>query len=202
MAWSASGSTYSIKHGSIGTFVFRETPAQKLIPREKWTYNHRKENNVWKELDKILAASYPVDQSGRKFKILFSVLDTGYWTDMAFEYIDKKHFFIVGIKGNPEYKLKSMVKETKNFKPSASRANLYILDGHNIKEHIATLMTMRWKEGSGELQPAGFMNFPEDAQLYNYENYFSHYEAETKQEEKDSDGNVIGFVIPGPILSL
>ncbi len=192
VAWSESGSSYSIQHGSIGTFVFRETPAQKLIPREKWTYNSAKPNNVWKELDKILGAWYPIDNSGQKMQILITAIDTGYWTDMAFEYIDKRRHNIVGVKGSVEDKMKPLYRETKNFKQSPSRTNLYILDGHNIKDKIAAQMSMKWDEASGEDQPTGFMNFPGDKFLYQYNNYFAHYEAEARFEDKMGD-TVIGF---------
>jgi len=194
VAWSASGSTYSVCHGSIGTFVFRETDSEKKISREKWTYDHTKVNNVWRELDKLLANEFPVTGSNRKMKILLSAMDTGYCEKEAFEYIDKKRFFVVGVKGNPENKLKPMDRLTPNFKIGQSRSNLYILDGHNLKDELAALMRMRWEPKSGEPQPGGFMNFPGHAELYQYKNFFSHFEAEARVEDKDEHGNVTGFV--------
>jgi phage terminase large subunit GpA-like protein len=192
IAWSASGSSYSVQHGSIGTFIFRETNAQKLKPREKWTYNHQKEHNVWKELDKILGAWYPIDNTGQKMQILVTAIDTGYWTDMAFEYIDKRRHNIIGVKGSIEDKMKPLHRETKNFKISPSRNNLYILDGHNIKDKIAAQMSMRWDKDNGESQPTGFMNFPSDPHLYQFDNYFSHYEAEARVEDKLGE-TIVGF---------
>lgn len=194
VAWSSSGSTYSVEHGSIGTFIFRETEAEKKIPREKWTYDHKKPNNVWREVDKLLSRNFPVSGTTRKMKILCTAIDTGYCEKEAFEYIDQKKFWIVGVKGNPENKYKPLDRLTPNFKVGQSRSNLYILDGHNIKDELAGLMRMKWSPKSGENQPSGFMNFPGHKTLYGYKNFFSHFEAEARVEDKDDQGNVVGFV--------
>jgi phage terminase large subunit GpA-like protein len=199
VAWSASGATYSILHGSIGTFIFRESESQKKIPREKWTYDRNKENNVWREVDRLLATEF-VSDSGKIFKIVITAMDTGYCENQAFEYIDTSNFWIVGVKGNPENKYKPMDRETKNFKIGQSRSNLYILDGHNIKDDLAACMRLRWDSNNGESQPftsscaGGFMNYPQHKSLYQYVNFFCHYEAEARVEDYNDKGEIVGFV--------
>lgn len=199
LAHSESGATYSVKHGSIGTFIYRETLEQKAVFREKWTYDHTKPNNVWPVLDAILTQDWVVSgSSGRKMKILFTVLDTGNWEKVAFEYVDSRkfQFQIVGVKGTSENKGKSLNRESKNFKESAARpGSLYIVDGHSIKDNLSALMRMKWNKGTGQGQPAGFMNYPidDEGKLYQYENFFAHYEAEHKVPTKDSRGIETGF---------
>jgi phage terminase large subunit GpA-like protein len=194
LAWSESGSTYSIEHGSFGTFIFRETEEQKKKPREKWTYAHNKSNSVWPLVKQLLSKQFTVSGSNRKMSISITAMDTGYCEKEAFEFIDLKQFMIVGVKGNPENKYKPLDRITPNFKVGQSRSNLFILDGHNIKDELAALMRMQWNQREGQLQPTGFMNFPGHKELYQYSNYFSHYEAEARVEDKDERGNVVGFV--------
>lgn len=193
LAWSESGATYSVTHGSIGTFVYRETEDQKQVHREKWTYDYTKLNNVWAALDAVLGADYVINGTGRTARVLITAMDTGNWEHEAFQYVDQNKFFVVGVKGSSEYKNRPMDREAKNFKESASRGNLYILDTHTIKDNLSGLMRMKWRQGSGE-QPAGFMNYPTDDVLYQYDNFFSHYEAEHKVQDKDKNGNPKGYV--------
>lgn len=125
---------------------------------------------------------YPIAGSNRRARVLISGMDTGNWERTAFQYVDQKKFFMVGLKGTSENKNRPYDRETPNFKISAARPNLYIVDGHTIKDSISGMIRMKWKSGSGESQPRDFMNYPIDptGQKYNYENYFSHYEAEHK----------------------
>src|SRR5690606_19874949 len=57
VGWSESGSCYSIKHGSIGTFIPREGQSKYKVDREKWTYNFYHEKSVWPVLDEIIKSS-------------------------------------------------------------------------------------------------------------------------------------------------
>src|SRR6185369_9228849 len=99
-----------------------------------------------------------------------------------FQYIDQNKFFIVGVKGSSENKKKRIDEVTRNFKRGASRDNLYIVDGNAIKDDLSGKIRMKWRIGSGEQQPEGFMNYPTDPAgiLYGYDNFFAHYEAEHK----------------------
>lgn len=206
VAWCESGSSYSVQHGSIGTYVPFETDEQRKIPREKWTYEHNRSNSVWGEVDKLLNTEFPVDGGKRKMKILFSTMDTGYCEKQAFEYIDKNKFLLMGIKGNPEDKSKPLYKVTPNYKEALTKRNLYILDGHSYKEELAAYMRMNWSGSVREEQPTGFMNFPSQGlevtfpgmhrstTLYQYTNFFSHFEAEKRVPDLNENGEEVGFV--------
>jgi phage terminase large subunit GpA-like protein len=65
VAWSETGTSYSVNHGSIGTFIPNESNKKNKVVRETWTYEHHKPNSVWGEVNKILEAEYFTD-TGRK----------------------------------------------------------------------------------------------------------------------------------------
>jgi phage terminase large subunit GpA-like protein len=187
VAWSESGSSYSVTHGSIGTFIPNESGKKNKVEREKWSYENNKSNNVWKEFDKILGAIYQTD-TGRKMRILITGMDTGYCELQAFTYIDSSNFYIVGLKGDKEGKYQRFGVEVPNFKVGQSRSNLYLLQVGCIKDDLANLIKLKWDSGNDDVQPGGFMNFPLPSDgKYLYGNYFSHYEAEHRILDKDKN---------------
>lgn len=188
-AWSATGSSYSIKHGSIGTFIPREGAMRVKVDRERWTYEHNRHRSVWPELEKILNEIYLTD-SGRRMRILVTGVDTGHYTNHAYTYIDNTKCNVVGIKGDKEGQYRRLGIDVPIFKPARERAKLYILDVNHIKDQVAEAMNLRWDPSTGEPQPPGLMNYPTPADgLYLYNNFFKHYESERRQlEEKDGAG--------------
>jgi len=82
-------------HGSIGTFVPRES-ADKKANREHWSYKHNTTRSVWPELDKVLATTFMTD-SGRKTKIVIPGVDIGHYNLYAYPYIDKSNFKYINI---------------------------------------------------------------------------------------------------------
>lgn len=187
LAWSENGSTYSVTHGSIGTFIPYQNKTQKEKDRrEKWTYEHNKSNSVWREFRELLDKIWMTD-TGRKMKIFISGVDTGYCEKEAFEFIEKSNTWCVGLKGDKEDKYKPLESNLPCFKVGRSRANLYILRVGQIKDELATLMRLKWSPDSDEKQPSGFCNYPVSAGgKYQYNNYFSHYEAEQRIVDGDS----------------
>ncbi len=169
---SESGSTYSIDHGSIGTFRNAYLGKQSE-EREMWSYDITKPNNVWKELDRIIET--PIGN----MKIQLTGIDTGFAEHHVFNYIESRagRFRIVGLKGNKENKPVAYGLNVRNWKDSASRSNQFILQVGNIKDQLASRISLKW-DGIGK-QPPGFMNFPErSGGKYEVINYFSHFEAE------------------------
>lgn len=180
---------------------------QKSSARETWTYDFNKSNSVWPELDKVLTAEYQVvGDAPRKMKILATSIDTGYCEKQAFDYVDKCEgkTLIWGIKGSSENKAKPLDRVTANFKRAQTKRNLYILDGNSMKDELSSKMRLRWNEMAQEIQPTGFMNFPTfgveremhaaTVVLYQFDNYFSHFEAEHRIEDLDNGGQAVGFV--------
>ena len=193
VAWSESGSSYSIDHGSIGTFVFNEKSKKIDKSREKWTYEHHKPNSVWGEFKKVIEKVYETD-TGRKMKILITGVDTGYMDSYAWDFIDNKaNGLVVGLKGKSrDDEITKIGRDVRYFDYGKSRKNLFLLEGNKLKDLLASYIALKWDEK--ESQSAGFMNFPTPSNgLYLYNNYFSHYEAEHRVVENKNNTS-IGFV--------
>jgi len=189
LAWSESGATYSITHGSIGTFIPNESGKKNKVDREKWTYENHRPANVWNEFDKILSTIWKTD-TGRSMKIFISGVDTGYCELQAFTYIDNSNHYVLGLKGDKEDKYVKHGYEVKTFKIGQSRNKLYLLRVGLIKDDLQSLINLRWDQGNDATQPSGFMNYPTPSDgKYLYTNYFSHYEAESRILDKE--GNFI-----------
>jgi len=189
VAWSESGATYSIDHGSIGTFIPFESGKKNKVDREKWTYEHHKVNTVWKKLDELLGTTWKTD-TGRNMKIYFTGIDTGYCELQAFTYIDHSNYNVVGLKGDKEHRYVKLGTEMPNFKVGMSRDKLFMLMVGGIKDDLSAYINLKWNSAQDEAQPPGFMNFPTPiGQKYQYATYFSHFEAENRILDKE--GNFI-----------
>lgn len=189
VGWSESESSYSIRHGSIGTFVPRENEKNRK-DREHWTYRHGTERSVWTELDKIRNEMFKTD-TGRYMGINVTGIDCGHYSLYAYAYIDKcKTHKVVGVKGDKETQYRKFNLNIPVFKMSKERANLWLLDVNHIKDWVSEYSQLYWTEASGDAQPANMMNFPLPANgLYIYDRYFKHYEAEKRSiEVKEGEG--------------
>jgi phage terminase large subunit GpA-like protein len=189
VAWSETGSQYSIIHGSIGTFVPLEGNKKHKEDRERWTYQHNKQNSVWPELSKILERVFVTD-TGRRMKIFISGVDTGHYTSHAYTYIDNTNHYVVGLKGDTDERYQKLGIDLPSFKPAKERSKLFILQSNQIKDLLSDKIKLRWDSGNDDHQPAGFINFPTPSNgLYLFNNYFSHYEAEHRvTEHKEGQG--------------
>lgn len=191
VAWSESGASYSVKHGSIGTFVRNEGTKEHREDRQHWTYEIGRTWSVWPELKKIIEDTYLTD-TDRKMKIVVSGIDTGHFTNFAFEFIDSMPFNVIGLKGDKESKFRKMGIDVPIFKQARERSKLYLLDVNHVKDLVSTNMELNWVSGNGEQQPSGFMNYPSPSDgLYQYSNYFSHFQSE-KRTIENKNGEPIG----------
>lgn len=188
VAWSETQASYSIKHGSIGTFIPREGAMKVKKDRARWTYKHNKSNSVWPELETVLATIFETD-AGRKMKIILTGVDTGHYTSHAYAFIEGTKSNVIGLKGNKEDQYRKFVADTAIFKPALERTKLFLLDVNLIKDNLSDAMRLNWDPDTGEPQPPGFMNYPEPSGgLYLYDNFFKHYQAEHRViEHKDGD---------------
>lgn len=189
VAWSESGATYSITHGSIGTFIPREGAKKNKEDRERWTYEHHKSNSVWGELNRVLDTIWVTD-TDRKMKIAISGVDTGHYTLQAYEYIDRSNFNIMGLKGKDADKYIPFGKDIATFKMAKERPNLFLAEVGHLKDELASYINLKWDDGNDDKQPANFMNFPTPSNgKYLFKNFFSHYESEHRIiENKDGQG--------------
>jgi phage terminase large subunit GpA-like protein len=182
VAWSETGSSYSVVHGSIGTFIPQEGKLKEKVDREHWSYTFTHPKSVWPELDKILTQTFPVDDGERKMKILFTGIDCGHYTNHAYTFIDNKNNpLVIGVRGDKENTLRKFGIDTAKFKQSKERSNLYLVDVNMVKDELSHLMQLEWKDGYFDMQPPNFMNYPTPSNgLYLFKNFFEHYEAEHK----------------------
>lgn len=183
IAWAENESSYSVAHGSIGTFIPRE--GKKKKDRPYWSYQHGVERSVWPELDKILSKAYPVD-TGREMKVMLSGIDCGYNTKHAYQYLDVTNCSTVGLKGKDEDEFIPVGRDVKNYRNSKQRANLYLVEANLIKDKLSSWLKLKYDERSHDKQPNGFCNFPTPSEgLYLYDNFFSHFESEQKVMDHD-----------------
>jgi phage terminase large subunit GpA-like protein len=193
VAWSETGASYSIKHGSIGTFVFREGTKKHKEDRKKWTYEHNKPNSVWPELTKIFDGKLLTDL-GTRVRIQMTGLDCGQYSNFAYPYIDKFNSPVrIGLKGRDDTKFTKLGADLPVFHLAKERSNLYLVEVNVVKDDLADYIRLRWDDLDEGNQPPGFLNFPQPSEgLYLYNNYFSHFESEQKIAES-KDGIHVGF---------
>lgn len=197
IAHSSTGATYSIDHGSIGTFkrTRAKTTQDKATDgsRERFTYAHGMKNSAWPLLEEIIKKDYP-SESGDTYNIKLSVVDTGHFTKLAYEFIRVAHTpqnWVFGVKGLEELTHRSVNKDSSIVKKSPNVPNLYLLDAHQLKDTVSDNMDLR--ESEDKMQQGGFMNFPEPSSgKYTLRGYFKHYEAEARKEVV-KDGITVGF---------
>ncbi len=199
VAWAESGASYSVTHGSIGTFVPREGQMKFKADRERFTYHHHTTNSVWPLFEEILQAHYPTDvvtlngqtpAGPQKMGLFITALDTGHYTQLAYTFVDNSNANIVGVKGDKDAKYRKFGIDTPVFHAAKERNKLYILEANQLKDQVAALMSLKYDPGNDERQPAGFMNYPiPTGGKYLPANFFSHYEAEQRKiETKEGEG--------------
>lgn len=197
VAHSQKGATYSIDHGSIGTFKRQRERSKKEIAedfeRERFTITHKVPNSVWPYLEKIMRKSYKTE-SGSEMNILISLIDTGFGEKSAMQFVKSfDDILVYGVKGRTEKNYRPIAKDTSPISRSNENPkHLYILEVNQLKDDLSEFMKQRL--GIDDSQPKGFMNFPqpEDGK-YNLKSYFMDYEGERRTEELDGSGNVIGY---------
>lgn len=189
------GQSYSIDQGSIGTFKRnRDLTAyerERDGDRVKWTYSHNQSNSVWPEFQKLIDKEWQCE-SGNTMKVGLTVVDTGYFTKLAKQFIDgNTENLVIGIKGKVEAEYRKLAKDTPYISKSREARNLYLLEVNQIKDIVSE--NMKLKVGMDGSQPEGFMNFPQPTSgKYTMKGYFIHYEGEKRTEVIKND-EVIGY---------
>ena len=187
IAHSETGSTYSIDHGSIGTYQ----PGIKDDFRIKKTYRNEQEGNVWDEFfNEVVNKEYKTDQ-GQTMKILMAGVDTGYLDYYAWNFIDENKNRCIGLKGRVDKKLIKKDADLKHWTYGRERSGLYILEVDLIKDELSERIKLKWDKGNR--QPYGFVNFPQSDQGKYDDRFYSQYSSEHKTLHKNDDGDVIGW---------
>ncbi len=199
VAWCQRGdefvTSYSLDHGSIGTFKRAKERARKdkrkeELDREKFTYRYGYDNSVWKKFETDVLHREWKREDGTLMKIGLCGIDTGYYTTYANGFVSK-HKICISLKGDSKEKTRFGDKST--FK-LGSKPGLYIVSGDRLKDKLAEQMALSWNPGDGVLQEEGFMNFPKRSiDKYNYQSFFIEFEGEVKRINKDVQGNPINY---------
>jgi phage terminase large subunit GpA-like protein len=182
LAHTSNGQTYSINHGSIGTFKrskWRNTKdKEKDSDRERFTFIDGVSNSVWPIFKKMIYDSLE-GESGLFYDIDITVIDTGHFTKLANNFIsgikDRKVF---GVKGRADESYMKIDKNAALIQHSKTdKGTNYIVEVELIKDKLASDMALVC--GTDGTQPNGFMNFPQPSDgKYNLKTYFSHFESE------------------------
>ena len=181
VAYSESGATYSIQHGSVGTFIKGE---KKETPRSKMSYRHGVHNSVWPVFQQIIKKHYVSDLTGKKMSIFITGLDSGYQTDYAYKFADNNSN-VLSLKGKDDNKYINPNADLRSFTLGKEKGNLFLVESNYTKDRLAEKIGLNWEREDNEKQPSGFMNFPTPSNgLYETINFFSHFEAEHKVIDK------------------
>lgn len=179
VAHSESGATYSIEHGSIGSFIPKDTAPE--LRHDKKTYIHGRPNSVWPVLEEIIRRVWFRDSDGVGMRIMMSGIDVGYMQEYALQFINSMDNNVVGLKGDGKAHIGfKKGDDVKQYRRSSSLARTYNVESNLNKDNCQSRMSLKWNKGN-EVQPYGFMNFPTPSNgKYLFSNYFSHFEAESK----------------------
>lgn len=202
VGWSESGSSYSIDHGSIGTFQRSKTVrsgqaeryAKEDEQRTKWTYRHNYPNNVWSVYEEtVIARILQTDDQSRKFRVAYHGIDTGHFTHHANAFVSK-YGNVIALKGKVDNKYTKYDADKSFFKKSTTQDKLFLVEGDRIKNELNDQIQLVWSDEMAIDQPEGFMNFPKpDGEKYMIKSYFSHYEGEKMEPEMNASGTSVGF---------
>ena len=197
-AWSESGVSYSVEHGSIGTFIPRENTRKVKVDRERWSYVPYSERNVWDEFLKVLKRDFISDNGESDYRIAVFGLDTGNHTQYAYDFVTRcnnEGIFCVGLKGQKADAYRKNDANTRCYSKSRERSDLYLVNVNQIKDELAGKVNLRWLEQDGAKQPHGFMNFPSPSGgRYTMKDYFIQYESEHKILKHDPAGKEVGYI--------
>lgn len=210
VAHAQTGATYSIDHGSIGTFrrAFEKKKGDVEDPdRKKWTYTHGSvwinpetnlpENNcVWPVYEEIIKAAYVSEDDTEDTRLVsLSVVDTGFFEKTATQFIinmQDQGLRVYGVKGRTDVKYRPEQRDTKPVRRSTEQPKkLYNLEVNQLKDDLSENMALQ--KGQDGAQPSGFMNFPQQNEgKYSYKGYFMQFEQEQKIIVKDGE-TVLGY---------
>lgn len=189
VAHAENGATYSVAHGSIGTFIPLEGTMAYKADRVKWTYKHGQQHSVWEKFYALCGSVIRSDNDS-DLPLAIATLDSGHYTDHAYTAVAVARNMgmnVVAIKGDKEDQQYKHGLDVKMAKPGQQHPNLFILQVGLYKDNLARYMQMEWDIQAN--QPPYFMNFPTPSEgQYGFANFFEHFESEVKKLVKNRDG--------------
>ena len=182
VAWSETGASYCVTHGSIGTFIPRENTIKEKKDRQPWTCELGRQFSVWDEFDRITRQAFP-NEDGEPYYIDTPCCDLGHEGKTVTDYMDwtigrYPDNPCVGVRGKGEGKYIAKGGNLRLFSVGLARNDTYFLEVGLFKDRLAVQMRMKWSEVEAT-QPPGFMNFPHSENgLFEFGSFFEHFEQE------------------------
>lgn len=178
VAHSESGATYSITHGSIGTFINNDKHSDKRV---HWTYRFGEKMSVWDEFKKVIRGKFVKDTTGKGMSVFFTGVDAGYMTQYVYKFVDDMPSNVVKMMGDEFDRPLMLNADRATFKKSTKIPKLYVIESNHSKDILASHIALTWNPQVNSSQPPHFMNFPTPSDgKYLMGNYFSHFEAEQR----------------------
>lgn len=193
MAHSERHCTYSIAHGSIGTFQRGMGDEGKtgrdlyVLADDGETHDSGKKILALPELTKILNTPLKTDD-GKEMRIMCLGLDVGNMTVYLRSYLSNLPKAIAwGVKGEKDQRAIKTDTEVGHFRQSPTDDRVMLVNVNALKDKAARSIDIIWdKIGK---QEEHFMNFPKPTkEHYNYKSYFIEYEGEEKKMVVGSGG--------------
>jgi phage terminase large subunit GpA-like protein len=184
IAHSESGATYSVTHGSIGTFI----PADKKPEeREHFTYRFGEDRSVWPIFKEIIESKFIKDTTGLGMKIFFTGVDVGHMSKYAYKFVDDCPKNVVKMKGDEYDRPLLLNSDRATFKKSTKIPKLYVIESNHSKDILSEEISLTWDPQVNSKQPPHFMNFPTpEGGKYLMANFFGHFEAEHRIVDEKS----------------
>lgn len=202
VAWSENGSSYSIDHGSIGTFQRSRSMRHSSVEafekheaaRTKWTYRMNQPNNVWDEFkNTVMSRVYFHEDGVTSPRCPIFGIDTGGTFKKYGKSFVQENPLAYALQGKVDNKYTKYDQIKTFFTHSTKIDGLYLVEGDTTKDYLADQMSHLWTEEMGTDQPSGFMNFPRpEGDKYQYKTYFHEYEGEKRELELNSAATAIG----------
>ena len=182
-------STYSINHGSIGTFQRSLSEKGRIC----YSIRHDAEHSVWPLLYDLIATPLPTDDDKEMFISVIGI-DEGFGQTYARQFVEQ---FAPNtawtIKGDGEIKSTSSDRDMPYCKKSTSYSRALNVVVNKVKDDLYRYMQLPWNRERE--QPQNFMNFPlPEKGKYTYKSYFIEYEGETRKVNVSKKNKEIAFM--------
>jgi phage terminase large subunit GpA-like protein len=162
-----------------------------FFPIEGDVTNHKSE--LWSKLDKYLMEKVYISETGKKYKIMNTFIDSGWgkYTDVVYEFCKQYSTGVFAVKG--ERHLPGGITYKMFSKETLEKSGLvagYRINTTKLKDRISRSMsTLQWD--TGKFQPEWYPNFPENL----HDDFFRMFEAETRVEVRDKITNQFKYVV-------
>jgi phage terminase large subunit GpA-like protein len=147
-------------------------------------------NGPWDKLDEYISDTRFIGTDGKVYRIQTTLVDSGYYTNYVYEFVNRHPFGIYACKGRDWIKTGETYEL---FSPKALQHlgmdQVFHINTGKLKDKISALFSMTFWE-TGQFQPSWYPNFPEDFR----DDYFKMFAAETRNIVKFKDSDTVARV--------